>query len=257
MPPIREGYDLGPYHTIQRLPALHKDDLVEAWLSELPDGQDQVVLNILRIPHRDLDKEHQRAYDSFRNEVEILKRSRHLNIVRIYPLHPRAISLRGERYLSQADFEDESWWFWALEHLQGGSLASRMEQMGRLGLEEAAEVTYQVGAVLDYIHSKGIVHLNVHPYNIFFRYPLSSPDSRVELVLTGFASAARAGREIVDERTAEGEFKSYVAPERIRPPKTDSDQPLDNRPMDVYSLGVLFYHMLAGVPPFTGEHVIK
>lgn len=250
MPPIREDYDLGPYRTIQRLPTLHRDDLVEAWLSQLPDRQEQLVLNILRIPYDDLDNEHQRAYAALQNEVEILEKSRHLNIVKIYPLHPRAVSLRGERYLSQINLHDETWWFWAMEYLEGGSLASRMEQMGRLSLEEAAEITYQVGAALDYVHSKGIVHLNVHPQNIFFRYPLSG--SRIELVLTDFARAARADQEIVDEQIAEG-FISYVAPERIRPDKAGTGKPLNSRPQDVYALGVLFYHMLAGVPPFTGS----
>ena len=252
MPPIPEDYDLGPYHTIKRLPPQRKDDLVEAWLSRLPDMQ-EVVLNILRIPHGDLGEEHLRAHAALQNEVRILKRARHLNIARIYPLHPRAVSLQvqGERYLSQHDFRDETWWFWAMEHLEGDSLARRMRRR-RLPLEEAAEVIYQIAAALDYIHSKGIVHLNIHPKNIFFRYPLSGADLRVELVLTGFANGAGADQEIVDGRVAEGKFRSYVPPECIEPDRA-SDQPLDNRPKDVYSLGVLFYRMLAGVPPFTGS----
>ncbi len=253
MPRIRKAYNLGPYHTIQPLPALHKDDLVEAWLSQLPDGP-PVVLNILRIPHDDLSKEDRRAYATFQNEVEILKRSRHLNIVRICRLHPQAVSLREELYFSKIDFQDESWWFWAMEHLQGESLASRMQQMRRLPLEEAAEIAYQVGAALDYIHSKGIVHLNVHPGTIFFRYPLSRPDRRTELVLMDFSIATKADQQVVDERMVEPKFKPYMAPERIKLPQVSSDQPLDNRPMDVYSLGVLFYHMLAGSPPFTGSN---
>jgi len=253
MPPIRENYDVGPYRTIQRLPALHKDSLVEAWLSQFPDKQGDVVLNILRIPHGDLDGEHRRAYAALKNEVETLKRSRHLNIVRIYPLHPKAVSRQGEFYLSQVELQDEVWWFWATEHLEGGSLASRMEQVGRLPLEEAAEVIYQVAMALDYIHSKGIVHLNVCPQNVFFRHPLSDSDLGVELVLTGFASATRADQEVVDGRMAKRELRSYLPPERIKPGKVSSDQPLDSRPEDIYSLGVLFYHMLAGAPPFTGS----
>jgi serine/threonine protein kinase len=67
-----------------------------------------------------------------------------------------------------------------MEHLEGGSLASMIERLGRLSLQEAAEVTYQIAMALDYIHSKGIVHLNVHPQNVFFRYPLPDPNPRVE-----------------------------------------------------------------------------
>jgi len=255
MPPIRKNESVGPYRTIQRLPALHKDDLVEAWLSQPPDEREEVVLNILRLPHGALNEEHLGAYAALQNEVKILKRARHLNVVRIYPLHPGAISLQGERYLSTRDFSDEGeiWWFWAMEHLKGGSLASMIEQLGRLSLQEAVEVTYQIAMALDYIHSKGIVHLNVRPQNVFFRHSLSGPNPRVELVLAGFASAAGADQEVIDERVAEVEFKSYVPPERIKPRRVSSDQPLDNRPQDIYSLGVLFYHMLAGAPPFTGS----
>ncbi|MDY6877160.1 MAG: protein kinase [Chloroflexota bacterium] len=204
-----------------------------------------------------MDEEHQRAYAALQNEVKILKKARHLNIARIYPLNSRALSLQEERYLSQHDFRDEAWWFWAMEHLEGDSLARRMKGK-RLPLEEAAEVTYQLAEALDYIHSKGIVYLNIHPKSILFRYPLSGPDMglgprRVELVLTGFGNAASADQPgAIDERMTEGRFESYVPPECIRPDRA-SDQPLDSRPKDVYSLGVLFYHMLAGVPPFTGS----
>jgi len=51
MPRVRKAYNIGSYHIVQPLPALHKDDLVEAWLSQLPDGQ-QVVLNIPADPPR-------------------------------------------------------------------------------------------------------------------------------------------------------------------------------------------------------------
>ncbi|MCK4451661.1 MAG: serine/threonine protein kinase, partial [Anaerolineae bacterium] len=254
MPPIRENESVGPYRTIQPLPALHKDDLVEAWLSQPPDEREEVVLNILRIPPDGLDEKHRRAYKALENEVKILKRVRHLNIVRIYPLHPHPrVDLLEEGYLSRVEDQGEARWFWAMEHLEGGSLAGMIEQLGRLPLQEAAEVTYQIAMALDYIHSKGIVHLNVRPQNVFFRHPMSGPNPRVELVLAGFASAAGADQEIVDERMAEVEFKSYVSPERIKPGKVSSDQSLDNRPQDIYLLGVLFYHMLAGAPPFTGS----
>jgi serine/threonine protein kinase len=153
MPSISRDFALGPYHTQQPLSDLRRNGLVETWLSELSDGHKQLILNILRIPHFDVTEEQRRAYAAFENEVDILKKTRHLNIVKIYPLHQRAMFVQGERYFSQVSFEDESWWFWATEHLEGGSLASRMEQVGRLHLVEAAEVTYQIATALDYLHS--------------------------------------------------------------------------------------------------------
>ncbi len=253
MPSISRGFVLGPYRLQRSLSEVSGDGLVEAWLSDPPDEQEPLVLNILRIPHFDVTEEQRRAYVAFGNEVEILKKARHLNIAKIFPLHPKAMFIQGDRYISQISFEDESWWFWVMEHLQGGTLASRMEQIGRLHLVEAAEIIYQIAAALDYIHSKGIAYLNIHPRNILFRHPLVGPELKVELVLTNFRSAAQSDEVIEGYEHLEGiEFKSYVAPERIRPRKVSLDQPLDHRPTDIYTLGVLFYHMLAGVLPFTG-----
>lgn len=254
MPSISRGFALGPYRTQRPLSELRGDGFVEAWLSDLAGDQEQVVLNIIRVPHFDVTEEQRRAYVAFGNEVEILKKARHLNIVKIFPLDPKAMFIQGDRYLSQISFEDESWWFWVMEHLQGGSLASRMEQVGRLHLVEAAEIVYQIAASLDYIHSKGIAYLNIHPRHIFFRHPLVGPELQVELVLMDFRSAAQYDEAIVEYRHLEGaESKAYIAPERIRPRKASPDQPLDHRPTDIYALGVLFYHMLAGVLPFTGS----
>ena len=247
MPRIRKGAQLGPYNLVNPLQELYRDRAIEAWLAQLTDGP-QVVLKIIRVPHEGLDEEDQRAYAIFRNEVELLQKLRHLNVVRIYPLHPQALSIEEERYLSGLVFRDETWWFWAMEHLQGGSLASRGQQVGRLPLQEVAEIAYQVGAALDYIHSKALVHLNFHPQTIFFRYPLLPPDPRVEVVLTDFSAATRA-----DGPLTEPGFKPYMAPEGIKWARAPSDQPPDLRPADVYALGALLYEMLAGTPPFTGR----
>ena len=245
MPRIRKGVQLGPYNLVNPLQELDRDRAIEAWLAQLSDGR-QVVLKIIRVPHEGLDDEDRQAYAIFRNEVELLQKLRHLNIVKIYPLHPQALSVEEERYLSGLVFQDETWWFWAMEHLQGGSLASRMQQMGRLPLEETAEIAYQVATALDYIHSKALVHLNIHPQTIFFRYPLSDPGPRVEAVLTDFSAATEADRPLTERG-----FKPYMAPERIRWARDPSDQPPDLRPVDVYALGALLYEMLAGAPPFT------
>jgi len=247
MPRIKRGYRFGPYRIVEALPELQRDGATEAWLSQLTGGR-QVVLKILRVSNKDLDEEDQRAYAVFRKEVELLKTLRHLNIVRIYPLHPQVIFFRDECYLSKSVFQDETWWFWAMEYLRGGSLSDRIQEVGRLPLEEAAEIAYQLGAALDYIHSKAIVHLNVHPTNIFFRYPISVLDKRVEAVLTDFSAAIRADAEVQDSG-----FKPYMPPERIKPQQVSADQLIDHRPMDVYALGALLYEMLAGNPPFVGD----
>jgi len=250
MPPISGESELGPYSVLHVLPELRQDGLGEAWLAEFPEKEQQVTLNILRVPHQDISREDEQAYGVFRHEVEVLRRLRHPHIVRIYPLPPKALSVQDEDYLSEAERDGESWWYWAMEHLEGGSLKARMER-GRLTVEEAAEVIYQVGSALDYIHSKNIVHLNIQPESVFFRYSLDGLDPEVELVLTSFGGAARADEPLFGEQRNNLSSRVYMAPERIRPKA--GYQSIDNRAVDVYSLGVLFYRLLAGKLPFSGS----
>jgi serine/threonine protein kinase len=250
MPPISSESELGPYSILHLLPELGKDSLVEAWLAELPEKQLEVTLNILRIPHQDVSEEEQHAYKVFKHEVDVLTRLRHPNIVRIYPLPPKVIAMQDESYLSKEDVGRESWWFWAMEHLEGGSLSARMGR-GRLTLQEAAEFIYQIGSALDYVHSKSIVHLGLQPQSVFFRYSLDGLDPEVELVLANFGGAAHVDEALSGERRPELATKVYTAPERIRP-RVDQ-RPVDHRAADVYSLGVLFYQLLAGKVPFSGS----
>ncbi len=250
MPPISGESELGPYSILHLLPELGKDGLVEAWLAELPEKQQEVTLNILRIPHREVSEEDEHAYAVFKHEVDVLTRLRHPNVVRIYPLPPKAVSLQDESYLSKEEVGGESRWFWAMERLEGGSLNARM-QRGRLTVPEAAEFVYQIASALDYVHSKGVAHLGVQPRSVFFRYSLDGLDPEVELVLTNFGGAASVDEALSGEGRPELSSKVYAAPELVRP--RAGRQSVDHRAADVYSLGVLFYQLLAGTVPFSGS----
>ena len=250
MPPISGESELGPYSLLRFLPELSKEGLVESWLAELPEKQQDVTLNILRIPYQEVSEEDVHAYAVFKHEVDVLKRLRHPNVVRMFPLPSKAIAVQDESYLSKEDVGGESWWFWAMEHLEGGSLSIRMER-GRLTVPEAAEFVYQVASALDYIHSKNLVHLGVEPQCVFLRYSLDGLDPEVELVLTDFSGAARLDDPVRREQQRKLPSKVYLAPERIRP--RSGHQPVDHRAADVYSLGVLFYQLLAGTVPFSGS----
>ena len=132
---------------------------------------EKVALKIARVitPGESAASEQAVYFEALNNEVETLKRLRHPNIVRLYPI-PRG--LPRNPYAARATELDGNPWFCAMEYLGGGSLESRIKALGALPLAEAMEIAYQVGLALDHVHTKGMAHLDVKPENVLLRWPL-------------------------------------------------------------------------------------
>ena len=120
--------------------------------------------------------------------------------------------------------------------LRGGSLADLLRK-GPLPTNRAADIFTQVGRGLQYAHSKGVIHRDLKPSNILL-------DDAGNAYLSDFGLA-----KVVDTTlnlTKSGNLvgtPAYVAPEQVL------GEPADIR-SDIYSLGMLLYHMLVGRPPF-------
>lgn len=125
----------------------------------------------------------------------------------------------------------------AMELLNGKDLA----QMLRLGWRptpvESALIVRRIADALAYAHSRGVIHRDIKPGNIFMVGP-SKP-----LVLD-FGTASVAHRSEVGEPVFGSPY--YASPEQIQGLSTDPRT-------DVYSLGVTFYELLSGEKPFTGR----
>lgn len=186
-------------------------------------------------------------FESLNNEVETLKRLRHPNIVRLFPI-PRG--LPRNPYAARATDLDGAPWFCAMEYLGGGSLEGRLKSFGTLSLAEALEIAYQIGLALDHIHVKGMTHLDVKPDNILFRYPVGVAGAtlrNLQPVLIDFGIAAKLSK--VGPQAGSIPF---MAPERIRMMRGEVAPELtaDLSKADVYGLGVLLYRMLTGHLPY-------
>lgn len=127
------------------------------------------------------------------------------------------------------------------EAASGELLSAAMEREGQLPVEMAADIAKQIAAGLSAAHEKGIVHGNLNTGNVLaFSTDIGDPAVKV----FGFDTA----NSLNDTRAA-GDPKrfSYLAPEQC------SGSEVSDARGDVYSLGVVLFEMLAGVPPFTGE----
>jgi CheY-like chemotaxis protein len=124
----------------------------------------------------------------------------------------------------------------AMQYVRGTDLAWVLDEHGPLEPERAVAVLEQVASALDAAHARGLVHRDVKPANV-----LLDDD---HCYLTDFGLTKR--RDSRTALTAVGQLvgtMDYVAPEQIE------GGPLDAR-TDVYALGCVLYHCLAGKPPY-------
>jgi serine/threonine-protein kinase len=131
--------------------------------------------------------------------------------------------------------------------IDGPSLRQLLETQRKLSIGDAARIARQVADALAYAHTHEIVHRDIKPDNI-----LLDKSGHVLVTDFGIAKAAQdahdAAKPSSKSLTSEGMIvgtPEYMSPEQA------SGEPLDGR-SDIYSLGVVLYHMLAGWPPFQG-----
>jgi serine/threonine protein kinase len=143
--------------------------------------------------------------------------------------------------------------FLVMERLFGETLADRLERERTLPLLDTATIMVQVLAGLGAAHSRGIVHRDMKPENIFLCRPAGG-ESIVKVLDFGASKLDRfspAGEDHLEDLTATGFAVGtpyYMAPEQAR-----GARELDGR-LDIFACGTIVYEVLTGVRPFEGKH---
>ena len=140
--------------------------------------------------------------------------------------------------------------FLVMELLEGESLGTRLRQNGALPIATAVDFAYQTTSALGAAHAKGIVHRDLKPDNLFVvPDPHDTHRERVKVLDFGIAKLQQ-GSVADSVKTRTGTLMGtpiYMSPEQCR-----GTRAVDHR-SDIYSLGVIFYEMLVGQPPFVSE----
>ncbi|HVS12842.1 MAG TPA: serine/threonine-protein kinase [Thermoanaerobaculia bacterium] len=219
-PPLSSS--LGPYRLLERVGSGATATVFRARHSKTGD---QVAVKVLL-------ERYQRAESAaarFRREAEVVSRLEHASVVRLIG-HGETADLL---YL-------------VMEYIEGPDLEEVLAKSGACPLHEVRRWISDVASALDYAHGLGVVHRDLKPSNVMLRG--GGRDQRPTAVLTDFGLARMLDAET--ELTAAQAIGTayYMSPEQIRFPAEVGPA------SDIYGLGAMTHHLLAGAPPFVGPN---
>jgi len=131
----------------------------------------------------------------------------------------------------------------AVRHVDGRSLAELLWADGPLALPRLLQMAAEVGAGLDALHERGLVHRDVKPANIML-----AKDGTAVLCDLGLAKGL-AYTVLTKPGQVLGTV-DYLAPELIR---GEPAGPMS----DLYALGCVIFECIAGAPPFAGRGILR
>ena len=140
--------------------------------------------------------------------------------------------------------------FIAMEFLTGRTLSQVMQAEGPLAQERVIHIAQQICRSLREAHALGIIHRDMKPANVMLLRQHDDHDfvKVLDFGLVKFFSGENPEGDITNAGTFMGS-PHYIAPEQARNHNPDQR-------CDIYSLGVLLYHMLTGRVPFTAQNPV-
>ena len=163
----------------------------------------------------------------FVHELRYSRKITHKNVIRIYDF----LYMRGNYAIS-------------MEYFPSHTLGSEIVNEKPLPLPRAIQYGIDLATGMTIAHQAGIVHRDLKPANI-----LINNEGLLKIVDFGVAAAHKEGDTQLTKTGYVIGSPKYMAPEQILGKKVDERA-------DIYSIGVILYEMVTGVPPYSrGDHM--
>lgn len=180
--------------------------------------------------------------------IKLLKRgyarNEHLR-TRFYREAEAVAKLEHPAIVPVYDFgEHEGQLFFVMRHMPGGTLYDLLNE-GAIPARQVAAALERVASALDAAHASGLVHRDIKPANILY-------DGQGEAYLSDFGIAKVAEADGTADTTG---AVVIGTPRYMSPEQAQASAVIDAR-SDIYSLGAVAFHALAGRPPFLGKTAV-
>ena len=190
--------------------------------------QDQVVDESLILkflnPNVSSDEEMMKR---FVHELRYSRKITHRNVIRIYDF----LHLQGAYAIS-------------MEYFPSHTLSGEIPDSKPMSFNKALKYSFDIATGMAVAHQAGVIHRDLKPANI-----LVNDEGLLKIVDFGVAAAASSGDTQLTKTGYVIGSPKYMAPEQILGKKVDETA-------DIYSVGVIMYEMVTGVPPYSrGDHM--
>jgi len=192
-----------------------------------PDFPEPIAVKHIRFGDgsRDGVKLNRRLFKLLRAEKSVAQRLDHPNIIKVHEV----VIKQGQAYV-------------VMEYFPGTTLEQYCSFEHRLPVHRVTGIIFKCCMALDYAYRQGVVHRDIKPANILI-------DEKGDIRITDFGLALNIDKSVEADSTFIMGVGSpaYMSPEQVK------NYPL-NQKTDLYSLGVVMFHLLAGRLPFRASN---